>query len=403
LGLSVGTLAASYVRHYNTAQCGWGVGGQEIPFDPSLVRLRLRNRLPTSKFAKSGLNSFIAKHGATEKMWRVGVRIMVIVTAAAVATSAQHPPANAVQWTAVTGDYLESETVANKSFSHEDVLRLDSGVYLVVHGLRDHLSTPPQSAVDRFTISSASVLHSDMWINPDAVVTISHSKTSRARKAIPTGVRTVLAVLVEDGAAHLPQLITSSADLSDRVFGTSGSTFNAKSQFTACSHGAVTLVPGTGTNVVDGVIQVVANTYVAGSKLVDTMNTVMPALNAKLGGAGAESTYDLIMLILPGEDFVASAFVGGTVSQFGGGATTHVSTHMHEIGHNFRLAHANENGEEYDDTTGVMGYATSAKSNSNRGPRRKSPLPRSLPPPSRTHHRRFFRSMQCGDTRVAQH
>jgi hypothetical protein len=298
------------------------------------------------------------------------------------------PPAGAAQWTAVTGEYLRSETIEAMSFSQDDgdddVIRLDStGRYLVIHGLDDHLAAMPESAVDRLTISNASVAGDDLWITAGATVTVSRGKASRARRAVPSGIRSLLVVLVVDGNGALPQRITDAADMSDRVFGTSGSTFTAKSQYTACSNGSLTLVPATGTNVVGGVIRVVVNTDVSAATLQATVNAVIPVVDTALGDVDSGQTYDLVMIVQPGTAFAATAYVGGTFSRYRGTTTTHVSTHMHEMGHNFGLKHSNEHPTEYADTTGAMGFATAMSTDSNRGPHRENhplhPHPR-LPP-----------------------
>jgi hypothetical protein len=52
---------------------------------------------------------------------------------------------------------------------------------------------------------------------------------------------------------------------------------------------------------------------------------------------------------------VAPAYIGSHLSVFNDAWCTSPSILSHEIGHNFRLRHAHENGVAYGDVTGIMG------------------------------------------------
>jgi hypothetical protein len=202
--------------------------------------------------------------------------------------------------------------------------------------------------VDRLIISSATISGGLLWIDTGANVSV--AVHTRARRATPSGTQTVLVVLVEGPGPSTtndnPQLITSDADLATRVFDTSASAFSVTSQYTACSNGVLTLQAGLGTNVGDGVVRVVVATDLQNAGFTTTYNTVKPFVNTRLSVSNIENEYDLIMIFQPGSAFAATAFLNGQVSRYRGETTTHVSTHIHELGHNFNLQHSNAAEEE---------------------------------------------------------
>lgn len=87
-------------------------------------------------------------------------------------------------------------------------------------------------------------------------------------------------------------------------------------------------------------MEVTINAIVETYSLGQLVAAAEPLINSACG-CTADATYDLIMLFGPG-GFAGTAYLPGTWSRYRGSATRHVSTMLHEIGHNIGLHHANE-------------------------------------------------------------
>ena len=107
------------------------------------------------------------------------------------------------------------------------------------------------------------------------------SSTELRRHLATTGTKTVVAVKVV--AAGNVAYDFSEAELSNKVFGTSGDTFNLKKGYEQCSHGQLTITPGgSAYNIVNGVTTITVATDVAEGNAV-MVNAVTATINAKFG------------------------------------------------------------------------------------------------------------------------
>lgn len=152
--------------------------------------------------------------------------------------------------------------------------------------------------------------------------------------------------------------------------------WNLRSGIAGCSRGQLDMKPatwpltpdeGNGTTVIGAnLIELGVLTVDIGSTVPADRNNAMTAMwyaaEDLLGldgvdGRYLETTFDHVLFCIPGtsEGWVAQAFINHAFSMYNGDWCKIPSAQMHEIGHNFNLDHAGKEGEEYGDTTGVMG------------------------------------------------
>jgi len=162
---------------------------------------------------------------------------------------------------------------------------------------------------------------------------------------------------------------SSSAVLSDKVFGTHGDKQNMKSQFSGCSHGKFQISTGTGPGIVDGVAEVDLTDMASEGVECDVLSSAAEdILNSRWGTSDWTQTYDFMMFVCPkgaldegDSEWVAYA-TGRHKTYYSDNEVLIPATQMHEIGHNLWLNHANEDGKDnYEDATGVMGNAEDAE------------------------------------------
>jgi hypothetical protein len=297
-------------------------------------------------------------------MWALIVMVVVMATA----VKGQTLPLNAEIMTSFSGTFSITAEIGDLHL-HQDVLtvRLGSRAHLfTVQNLGDFVTQSLKSEHDTLTISSASVFDSQMWITAGATVAVQQGATRRSRRASASGTLSVLAILcshngaVGNGASsssRFPNNLPDAATLSRIVFGTTGHA--TKAQLSACSNDAVTLEMATNpsqvSSITDGVLHVVVDSDMSTMGFSETINTAYDFATVALGGAAPDDLYDLVMVFQPGETYAGTATLSGTNSRYRGSLTTHISTHLHELGHSFGLGHANENDAEYGDGTGTMG------------------------------------------------
>ena len=156
------------------------------------------------------------------------------------------------------------------------------------------------------------------------------NKPNRNRKlAVTTGARTVLAVRVIAADAATT---SSTAFISDKVFGTSGDQVNLKSQYEACSRGKITVNPAVRTGITDGVVEVVVPTSV-GEGDVAMRNAITNALNAQFGVSSPSQLANHVMYCLPSGTMsgIAYAFVNSWMSVYSNNWCNYPSGQMHEV------------------------------------------------------------------------
>ena len=173
-----------------------------------------------------------------------------------------------------------------------------------------------------------------------------------------TGTSTVL-VLRVSAIDTEPSL--SGLDMSTKVFGTVSSIFNEpvgavsmESIYSDCSHNQLRFVPATGTNIVNGVGEVVLDTSIRRQNPFEVENLVAAAANDRFGPI---NTYDHVIFCMPPGlvgNWNAYGYIGWYRSVFNDGFCGFPSALVHEVGHNLRLTHSRE-GTEYGDRSCLMG------------------------------------------------
>jgi len=170
------------------------------------------------------------------------------------------------------------------------------------------------------------------------------------RKLAVTGSKKVLVVRAN---AKDHSTTADMATLSNNIFGTAGDTATLVSQYDACSYGQLTIEPYEQNG---GVIEVNINSEIEGVNKF-RVEDLMTAAAAKV--VGGLWQFDNVMLCLPPGtgNWIAYAYVGSWLSVFNDDWCQQLSTQVHEVGHNFGLAHSGKNGDDYGDKSGMMGYS----------------------------------------------
>lgn len=142
-----------------------------------------------------------------------------------------------------------------------------------------------------------------------------------------------------------------------------------KSQMEKCSHGALKIKPHSGRTqglfgqkISGGVVELGISTNPKGMNDKRFENDAVGAAYYVFGPL--ESQFDLLIFVMPPgikPKFAAYAYIGTPFSFFSDGNIRDTMIQMHEIGHNLGLQHAGEDGEEYGDASGYMGYSETSE------------------------------------------
>lgn len=202
----------------------------------------------------------------------------------------------------------------------------------------------------------------DMYIIVESIELDTTAAKKEVRVGGNFGTATALVVRVS-GGGHSPA--RSRADVGDKVFGYGGDRLNLNI-FEKCSYGKFKVVPFEGTvngqTISKGVVDVDIGYDPRGHQ---DNKVVRDALNKIKDIYGQDNIDDVdhTMLYLPrgtisgGRDnWLAYAHAPGWMGVYNGDWMVATTTIAHELGHNLNLHHANENGQEYGDQSGIMGF-----------------------------------------------
>ena len=167
-----------------------------------------------------------------------------------------------------------------------------------------------------------------------------------------TGTLTALVVRLSDRNNVSPD--DSASQMYNDVF---GDEVCLKSHMEACSYGKLKIEPFIGRTpsnyrVENGIVEVTMTDYDVNSNG-DRQTAAFKATQKLIGDLG-HSMFDLVMFCYP-RGKTAYAYVNSKFSFYSNNIKA-VSLQMHEVGHNLGLAHSGQEGYEYGDRTGVMGY-----------------------------------------------
>jgi len=241
------------------------------------------------------------------------------------------------------------------------------GKYFVpVNGIEDSKLKDVVSGDTTLMAAGATILDGEMWLPADAEIEFgSNNRRLIVEQSRTHGIKKVLVVRA-DGQGSVTT--ADSVTLSDKVFGTYGDKATLKSQYLACSHGKLELQPYSGVTrggavITNGVLDVSIDTYVPGTSRFDVEDALEQAADSLTGGF--QGQFDHVMLCLPpgstnsrhDANWVAYGYIGSWLSVYNDDYCSSMSTQVHEIGHNFGLAHSGKDEVSYGDKSGMMGYS----------------------------------------------
>jgi len=172
-------------------------------------------------------------------------------------------------------------------------------------------------------------------------------------------------VLVIRATAPDASTTSTMSQISDKIFGTDGDSYNLKSHYAACSYNELLFEPFSGNmngeTIVAGVGDVTLTSNIVGVDKNVVKQNMLDAADEKYGDLSTKITnseLDYVMLCLPPGtgSWVAYAYVNGWLSVYNDYWCNSLSAQMHEVGHNLGLAHSGET-SAYDDKSGMMGYS----------------------------------------------
>ena len=186
--------------------------------------------------------------------------------------------------------------------------------------------------------------------------------TNRRQRRMVTGTKSVLVVNVMakrdnpsgGGVINAPTDFTNQ-EYSEQVFGGNGADgVHLVSQYQACSFNQLNFVKAVRSGIVNGVTSVSVDDNVKDGNV---LNAAILAVNEKFGTSYINLA-DHIMFCLPPGSMTGIAFagVGREYSVYSNEWCNSPSAQLHEIGHNLRLLHSKEGGNEYGDQTGMVRF-----------------------------------------------
>ena len=197
----------------------------------------------------------------------------------------------------------------------------------------------------------------------------------RRKLATVIGDKSILVVRIKNlgGGTTSTSVSASVPELSDDVFGTDGDGVNLKSQYAACSHGKLNIIPAPdeisnnagATAIVNGVTEVTVNVACDGSSTYCD-GAVRNAANTIIDSAFGSDVAHHRMFCLPPSSMngIAYAYINWRDSVYSDNWCRWPSAQLHEIGHNINLAHSGEGGSTYADQSGMMGFSVSTSPDS---------------------------------------
>ena len=219
-------------------------------------------------------------------------------------------------------------------------------------------------------ITGATLNDDELFLPPGLEIALEKKPKQNKKRnlAVVTGNKPILVVKVTDstGLARAE----SPAQIGDDVFGTNGDPVNLKSQLYGCSMGKLTITEGdlslpngvpNGKGVAPGVMEVTISVPLEGNSMATIRNAVTTAVQNAIGES-LPGRYQQVMYVLQGCynvdcGWAAYAYVNSWNSVYQGSYYKMTGVQIHELGHNFNLAHSGGlNGGTYTDNTGMMGY-----------------------------------------------
>jgi hypothetical protein len=194
------------------------------------------------------------------------------------------------------------------------------------------------------------------------IISMVSRNSRRSGKSLGSKSVIVVRVIANDKASFY-----TSKQLANKVFGLYGDPVNLASQYAACSHKRLTFHPANHSAATDGVIEVSINVSVVNQLRSVITGEITEAVNKIIG---SKDNFDHVMYAIPrgtldedGSSWVAIGSYNDPLSVFNDERISSVSIQVHEVGHNMNLKHSGKNGNEYGDTTCMMGSSIDEDNN----------------------------------------
>jgi hypothetical protein len=223
-----------------------------------------------------------------------------------------------------------------------------------------------KSGESSLLIIGATKNNSEIFLPPGLEIALEKKPAHTRNLAVVTGTKPILVVKVTDSTGLARS--ETPAQIGDDIFGTINDPNNLKSQLYDCSMGKLTVTEGdtslpngvpNGKGVAPGVMEVSITVDLGTNSRATIRNAVTTAVQNAIGES-LPGRYQQVMYVLQGCyvdcGWAAYAYVNSWNSVYQGSYYKMTGVQVHELGHNFNLAHSGGlDGATYTDHTGMMG------------------------------------------------
>ncbi|KAG7342861.1 parallel beta-helix repeat containing protein [Nitzschia inconspicua] len=240
---------------------------------------------------------------------------------------------------------VDDEEINGNAYGIQNNKRKNFKRFLDLTGVDEmYLDEHADSGNSILKVKGANMKFKELEITEEATFVIEDIPEERRRLAPSLGALKTKVIRVSGNNGAAPPTATA-AQLKDDIFDDASC---LKSQFAACSHGALTII--------EGPIEEVTIATDPGGPAEFTKDWMEGNATALV----AKGEYDLVLFCQPQTTggWIAYAYINYWSSFYNNDWCQYVSVQLHEVGHNMNLAHAGEARSEYEDWTSMMGSGT---------------------------------------------
>ncbi|KAG7349112.1 peptidase M4 thermolysin family protein [Nitzschia inconspicua] len=241
---------------------------------------------------------------------------------------------------------VDDKEVNGSAYGIDNNKRKNFKRFLDLKGVdKKYLDEHANSGSSILRVKGAHMKHEELEITKDATFAIEDIPESHRRLAPTSGTLKTKVVRVS-GSNGAASPTATSAKLKEDIFDDASC---LKSQYSACSKGALTITEGP-------IEEVTIATDPSGPA-----DVTRGWMEGNATALVAKADYQLVLFCQPQTTggWIAYAYINDWRSYYNNNWCQYVSAQLHEVGHNLGLAHAGEARVEYGDQTGMMGYSYS--------------------------------------------